>query len=132
MPNFSARSDAHLQTCHDDLQKVFNVVIQFYDCTILEGHRGEFDQNKYFDEKKSRVQWPDGKHNKMPSEALDAMPYPIDWEDTDRIYHFAGFVLGIASMMGIKLRYGGDWDGDLSFKDQKFNDLVHYERIKGK
>jgi peptidoglycan L-alanyl-D-glutamate endopeptidase CwlK len=131
MPYFSERSRTNLETCHTDLQRVFNVVINFYDCTILEGHRTEYDQNKYFDEGKSKLQWPDSKHNKMPSLAVDAVPYPIDWQDKRRFYHFAGFVLGVASMMGIKLRCGIDWDGDFSFKDQSFHDYPHFELVKG-
>ena len=59
--------------------------------------------------------------------ALDAAPCPIDWEDAKRFYLFAGFVLGIARQLGIKLRWGGDWDGDFTWRDQKFHDLVHFE-----
>jgi len=132
MPYFySERSRARLEQCHPDLQKVFNVVIQYYDCTILQGHRQEAEQNELFEQGLSKLQWPHSKHNKMPSLAVDVTPYPVDWDDTARHYYFAGLVLGIASMMGVKLRWGGNWDGDLEFKDQTFNDLVHFELVKG-
>ena len=40
---------------------------------------------------------------------------------------FAGYVQGVAEQLGIKIRWGGDWDSDFDFKDQTFNDLVHFE-----
>jgi len=130
MPYFSAASLQKLDTCHEDLQELMKTVILHYDCTILEGHRSEADQDQLFEQGLSKVEWPDSKHNKIPSRAVDVAPYPIDWDDTKRFYHFAGFVKGIAAAMNIKLRWGGDWDGDKQFKDQTFNDLVHFEVIK--
>jgi peptidoglycan L-alanyl-D-glutamate endopeptidase CwlK len=35
--------------------------------------------------------------------------------------------LGVASQMGLKIRWGGDWDMDTQTKDNKFDDLVHFE-----
>ena len=32
-------------------------------------------------------------------------------------------------LLGIKLRWGHDWDGDIDLNDQKFNDGPHYELI---
>ena len=52
------------------------------------------------------MQYPNSKHNKLPSKAVDVAPYPIDWNDPDRFYHFAGYVRGIAEGMGIKIRWG--------------------------
>ena len=103
MPSFSNRSRQKLETCHRDLQQVFNVVVQYFDCTILEGHRNEDRQNMLFDMGQSKLRYPDGKHNSVPSLAVDVVPYPIDWEDRERFVLFAGFVMGIAQAQGIKL-----------------------------
>lgn len=143
-----------LATCDERLQRLFNRVILGYDCSILCGHRGEEEQTEAFESKKSKVQWPDSKHNLFPSLAVDAAPYPIVWPETlkmlnrfkegrgtivqvmmvikdlARFYHFAGYVLGIAEEMGIPLRWGGDWDGDKDFKDQAFDDLPHFELME--
>jgi hypothetical protein len=27
----------------------------------------------------------------------------------------------------VRVRWGGDWDGDFETKDNKFDDLVHFE-----
>lgn len=128
MAQFGKRSKERLATMHPDMQRVLVEVVKHFDCTILEGHRDEARQEKLFLEGKSKVRWPDSKHNKKPSDAADVIPYPVDWEDTNRMRLFAGFVLGIAISMGIRLRWGGDWDQDTQVKDNKFNDLPHFER----
>ena len=131
MPSFSQKSLEKLNTCDPRLQKVFNEVIKHYDCTILEGHRDEATQNEYYRTGKSKLQWPNGEHNKIPSKAVDAAPFiqgkGIDWKNSSNFYLFAGFVLGVASTMGINLRCGADWNGNRDTSDQTFNDLVHFE-----
>ena len=127
MPSFSKISRERLATCDKRLQDLFNEVIKHYDCSIICGHRGQEDQDRAFNEGKSKIRWPNGKHNSNPSKAVDVAPYPIDWNDTKRFYHFAGFVKGLATSMGIKIRWGGDWDGDNDFKDNSFNDTPHFE-----
>ena len=127
MPRFGRRSRKNLETCNEDLQELFNEVIKFFDCTVIQGHRGKEEQNKYFDEGKSKVKYPNGRHNANPSNAVDVVPYPIDWKDTDRMYYFAGFVKGIAYKMGIPIRWGGDWNDNTEVKDTNFKDLPHFE-----
>ena len=130
MNKFSRNSQEQLLTCEHDLQEIFNHVLQIHDCKIIEGFRGEEKQNAMFDVKLSKVQYPDGKHNRKPSEAIDVAPYPIDWNDTKRFYYFAGIVKGVAASLGIKIRWGGDWDSDNDLDDQTFMDLVHFELVK--
>ena len=130
MPSFSARSRERLETCDERLVDVFDEVVKHFDCTILEGWRSEEDQNEAFRTGRSKLKYPDGKHNKQPSFAVDVAPYPVDWENLDRFRYFAGFVMGIASQMGTRLRWGGDWDGDTELRDQKFVDLPHFEVLE--
>jgi len=127
MPKFGKRSLDNLNTCHPDLQRLFNEVIKYYDCSVLCGHRTKEEQDAAYHDGRSKVQWPNGKHNSMPSKAVDVAPYPVDWSDTRRFYMFVGIVRGIAAMMGIKIRVGADWDGDMEVKDQNFHDLPHVE-----
>jgi len=131
MAKYSTTSQVRLSQCHPLLQQVFNQVIKTVDCTIIEGHRPEKRQNELFDQGKSQLKFPDGKHNQMPSLAVDAAPYPIDWKDRERVTLFAGFVLGVANEMGIKLRWGGDWNMNFETKDNNFDDLWHFELIGG-
>ena len=127
MAKFGKRSKERLATCHPDLQKVFNEVIKHVDCSVLEGMRNEERQNKLYEEGKTKVYWPNGRHNAKPSKAADVVPYPIDWDDRERFHLFAGFVIGIAKSMGITLRWGGDWDQDWTVMDNKFDDFPHFE-----
>tara|TARA_R100000808_G_C2144217_1_gene152015 strand:- start:1919 stop:2314 length:396 start_codon:yes stop_codon:yes gene_type:complete len=129
MPKFGKSSKKRLDTAHPHLQKIFNEVVKVIDCSVLEGHRGKELQDKYFNEGKSKVKFPNGRHNKLPSLAVDVTPYPIDWNDRERQTLFAGYVLGVASQMGINIRWGGDWNKDFSVADNRFDDFPHFELL---
>lgn len=152
MPSFSSKSNERLDTCHEMLQALFGLVIVQYDCSVLCGYRGELDQHHAFVTGHSSVDWPKSKHNTSPSLAIDVAPYiegrgipwpqhPTKWEyatqrdnyikDLAQFYHFAGYVLGKAEEHDIRLRWGGDWDKDHDLRDNKFDDLVHFELILG-
>ena len=127
MPYFGKTSKKRLYTCDEDLVFLFEEVIKYFDCTVLEGYRGKRLQNKYFKEGKSKLKFPEGNHNKKPSKAIDVVPYPIDWEDRERMTYFAGFVKGMAAALGIPIRWGGDWNNNTEVKDNNFDDLPHFE-----
>ena len=129
MVEFSQASKAKLATCHPDLQRLFNRVNELWPCTIISGQRTAEEQKALVASGASKRL--DSMHVRSPSLAVDATPDPLDWKDTFRFYYFGGFVLGIAESMDIKVRWGGDWDGDMQIKDQNFNDLVHFELITG-
>lgn len=127
--SFSKTSKKKLESCHPDLQKPFRAVIERFDCKILEGHRDRQRQDYLFGLGKSKLKYPNSRHNSIPSEAIDVVPYPVDWNDRDRFHFFAGFVWAVAEEMGIKIRWGGIWSGDLvdGFKNNDFDDLCHFE-----
>ena len=127
MPGFGSRSKKNLDTCDGDLIFLFESVVKYFDCSVLEGHRGKKLQNKYFKEGKSKLKFPEGNHNKKPSKAVDVVPYPIDFSDRERMTYFAGFVKGMAATLGIPIRWGGDWNSDTEVKDNNFDDLPHFE-----
>ena len=135
MPKFSQDSFSNLSTCHIDLQVLFYEVIKSFDCKILEGYRNEEGQEKAFKAGNTQLHWPDGKHNKQPSMAVDVAPYPIDWKNNKRFYWFAGYVMGIAQVlkdegkMTHSVRFGGDWDSDKDIDEERFRDLVHFELV---
>ena len=127
MPKFGRKSLKNLSTCDERLQEVFNEVIKTVDCSVLEGHRGKDRQNALYKEGKTKVKYPNGRHNAIPSRAVDVVPYPVDWNDRERFHLFAGFVIGIAKSMGINLRWGGDWNQNWEVDDNKFDDFPHFE-----
>lgn len=127
MPEYSQRSLANLAEAHPALQAVFNEVIEHFDHAVIEGHRGRAAQDAAYHAGRSKLKYPKSKHNRKPALAVDACPWPLDWEDQRRFFLFAGFVLGVAKSMGVELRWGGDWDGDGTWRDQSFHDLPHFE-----
>lgn len=148
MPQFSSSSHSKLITCDTRLVALFENVVLHYDCTVLTGHRDQIEQNAHYNAGRSKVRWPDSKHNDSPSLAIDVAPYisgrgipwpkkPDDWnhapqrdtyfKDLAQFYHFAGYVLGMAETLDMPLRWGGDWDMDNDLRDNVFDDLVHFE-----
>lgn len=131
MYKFGRISQSRLNTCHPDLQKLMGEVIKLYDFSVLEGERTLEKQQEYFKAGRSKL---DGinkksKHQSSPSLAIDIAPYPINFKDLSRFYYLAGLVIAKADDLGIKIRWGGDWDRDNDFKDQRFNDLPHFELV---
>ena len=96
MPSFGKTSKNKLAQAHPLLQEVFEAVVKEYDCSIIEGRRDKETQDRYYAEGKSKLKYPESKHNHSPSLAVDAVPYPIDWNDTKRFYYFAGLVIATA------------------------------------
>lgn len=137
MNSFSSKSLLALETCDPRLQKLFHRVLIGFDCTVLEGKRSEAQQVENV--KKGVSKTMDSKHVfplGQPSRAADVAPYPLKWpdrksptyvKDVAAFYAFGGYVMGIADGLGIKIRWGGDWDGDEVYVDQVFDDLVHFE-----
>lgn len=131
MPKFGTTSLSRLYTCEPRLIMLFSKVVEIVDCTVICGYRNEAEQNEAYANNKSKVMFPNSKHNRIPSMAIDVAPYypgtKIRWEDAKGFIHFAGVVRGIASEVNVPIRWGGDWDGDFDLLDQEFNDLPHFE-----
>lgn len=144
MYSFSRSSQEKLMTLHPDLQLILYKLIEMYDFTIIEGHRTQETQQQYYREGKSTL---DGvhkksKHQSFPSMAVDIMPYKHGtnaFEDNEkeraRFYTMMGMLKAIAFRLkedGViehSVRFGMDWDGDDTFRDQTFDDLPHVELV---
>jgi peptidoglycan LD-endopeptidase CwlK len=74
MPKYSNRSKEKLESCHHDLQKLFNEVIKYYDCTIIEGFRSNECQEELCCQGKSTLKAGKSKHNQNLSLAIDVAP----------------------------------------------------------
>lgn len=118
MPSFSKTSLDRLSTCDIRLQKLFKEVVKERDCSILCGYRPQNEQEEAVRTGKSKVHWPNSKHNKSPSIAVDVMPYPIDWDDRHNLNDFAILVFSKARELNIQIRWGADWDGDGNFWEE--------------
>lgn len=115
-----------LKECHPDIQRLIERVNQLYPIQVICGYRGKEDQDKAFAENKSKLKFPDSKHNKRPSLAVDIVPDPdqnpktIDWTDFDEWEVMCETVAQIADELNIKIRLGRDF---------KFKDYPHFELV---
>ena len=131
MPKFGKRSRSRLKGVDAKLVNVLNEVVKYFDITIIEGLRSQERQDQLVAEGLSKTKF--GKH--VQGKAVDVCPYPIDWDARDDFHYLGGFVLAVASQMGVKVRWGGDWNasslykGQRTTKDNKFDDLVHFELL---
>lgn len=134
MPNLSQRSLNKLVTCHQDLILIAHEAIKEIDFSVICGYRGEHEQNQAYRLGNSKLKYPQSKHNKKPSMAFDLMPYPPN-KRAQAFHDLAQVILRISEdlretgKIKHKVRWGGDWDMDGDLKDNKFNDLYHFELI---
>jgi len=136
MPYFSATSEKKLATCHPNIITICRTVIQDYDFTILCGYRDKISQNAAYP-KYTTVKYPGSKHNKIPSLAIDIIPYDhirkciVPWDAYEEMAMLAGHMLMAAYMLGIKIRWGHDWNknGILWDEKGKLIDRPHFELI---
>ena len=132
MPKFGKKSKENMKGVDARLQNVLNEVVKYFDITIVEGLRSQKRQNELVAEGKSKTKF--GKH--VDGKAVDIAPYPIDWNARDDFHYLGGFMLGMAASMGVKIRWGGDWNASSTFKGQRttkdnnFDDLVHFEILE--
>jgi|TARA_Y100000310_G_C20600428_1_gene772722 hypothetical protein len=125
MPRFGSRSRRRLKGVDTKLVNVLNETIKLMDITVIEGVRSKKRQAELLKKGATKVKY--SKH--MEGKAVDVAPYPIQWDDRERFHYMGGIVRGVASQMGIKVRWGGDWDSDGEIKDNNFDDLVHIELV---
>lgn len=132
--HYGPASRAQIATLDGRLQRVLykfaNLAPEELDLSVLVGHRGEAEQNAAYNARpqRSKKRWPNSMHNKQPSLAFDFLPYPArDWDDVRQFARIAGALQLVAATLGIRLRWGGDWDQDGKTADEKFLDAGHLE-----
>ena len=134
---YGDRSRARLETCHPALRAVMTRALEIspFDLTIVCGWRGEAEQNKAYAEKKSKLRWPQSKHNFMKdgqphSLAVDVAPWvggTIPWDDRVLFSVMAGVVFAAAKERGVNIRWGGNWSPMWAPALNKFPDMPHFE-----
>lgn len=144
MPSLSQESDAMLSTCTQRIQRVMRIVIVYIDYKVIFGHRGPVIQADLFARGLTTIDGVTKKsnHNYKPSRAIDVAPWPVLWPDEEDISEkealhrarrfdvLAGVVLGVSHALDIPMRWGGDWNRNWEYNDQKFHDLGHFEELK--
>ena len=59
--------------------------------------------------------------------AVDLAPFPIDWSNTARFDALANLMLRAASIEGVAIRWGADWDHDGKPRERGESDSPHFE-----
>lgn len=125
MPKFSRASAQRLATCHKDLRAVCEQLIKTFDFSVTCGHRGKADQDAAYKAGNSKVRFPNSAHNKLPSMAVDIVPYPVDWNDIGRFKEMAAAFFAVANLLKERgeitheFRWGGNW--------RTLKDYPHFE-----
>lgn len=131
MPRFGAASERQLATIHPRLVLVLREAIKDFDFTVVEGHRGKAAQNAAVAKGLSQLPWPKGNHNAIPSRAADIAPWPVDWAEGEKPHLRFAFMMGVvwaaARRLGVKVRFGMDWNRNLDPRDEHFLDMPHVE-----
>ncbi len=137
MAIFGAASKIRLVSCRAELQAIANEAIKSVEFVVQEGHRNQEDQEKAFAEGRTQKHWPDGNHNKLPSDAYDLVPISTEldvWKIDDPAvqvlwWKLAYALLRAAEKLGYKLRWGNDWNSDGNTADTKLKDWPHWELV---
>lgn len=119
MPTFSSRSLKARAELHPSLQQIVDVAIKEIDFVVLDAQRGRAEQERAFAEKKSRAHFGQSAHNYAPAIAMDIVPYPVDWGNTQRFRDLHKVIMRIADEQGTPIEWGGSW--------KSLVDMPHYE-----
>jgi len=132
--HWGKKSMLNRATLTPNLRKIADKVLGYdvIDCMVDCSYRDKAEQHRLYLLDKSKVEWPLSKHNHLPSKAMDLVPV-INRRASWNHYHcsvLAGLVLAAASELGIRIRWGGNWDMDHEpITDQDFQDLAHFEEV---
>lgn len=146
MFTFSQHSLRQLDNADGKLVKICYQVLKLHDFKVNETYRDKAAQEAAFARGATKLHFPHGNHNQLPSKAMDLFPFVggvfIGFPDEGRSQqseanarckaqwcYFGGLVLGTAASLGIALRWGHDWNQDDNLFNQSFVDAPHFELV---
>ena len=109
MNKWGGESHRQRSSCDVRLNLIGDIVLQLKDHSVIKGHKGKEEQDLAFMDGHSKLKWPHGKHNKLPSIAIDvrAWPWPDDpQEQREEQLYLLGLYKGVGHMKGVKIRTG--------------------------
>ncbi len=121
MNRWSSRSKRNLESCDTDLQVLFERVLRRMDCSVICGHRKEYEQNILYP-RYTQLRFPNSMHNRIPALAVDVIPYVkgVDiYKRPGLFYKLACIVFEEAMLMGLNVAWGGNWTSPV--------DMAHWE-----
>lgn len=91
---------------HPDLQRLLEALKAELEFEVVSGHRDEAAQRQAFISGRSKKVWPNSKHNRLPSEAVDLK---LPNEATENYMDLCKRAEIIAQKLGIKIKLGRDF-----------------------
>lgn len=125
------RSKERLRGVKPSLVKVVQRAIEIteQDFTVIEGLRTQTRQRELVRQGKSQTM--NSRH--LTGDAVDLGAWEnghISWKvggKKQRYQKIAKAMFQAAEELGVNIRWGGNWDGDDTQRDERFRDLVHFE-----
>lgn len=139
--SLGARSRANLEGVDPDMIRVVERAIANspQDFMVLEGVRTPARQRELYAQGRTKpgkkVTWTlNSNHFINPKtgfgQAVDLVPYPVDWSDLKKFDAMARAMLKAATDLGIPIRWGANWDGDGNWREKGETDSPHFELVK--
>lgn len=135
----SARSLSRLEGVHPDLVRIVKRAIEItrQDFSVLEGVRTPERQAELYAQGRSKpgqiVTWTmTSNHFKQTDgygHAVDLVPYPLDWGNLRAFDAIAMAMFDAADELGLKIRWGADWDMDGKPREKGESDSPHFELV---
>lgn len=131
------KSKEKLKGVHPNLIKVVERAIQLtkQDFMVLEGVRTPERQRELYAQGRTKpgpkVTWTlTSNHFKQKDgcgHAVDLVPFPVDWNDLKKFDAMSKAMFAAAKELGIKIRWGADWDSDGKPREKGESDSPHFE-----
>ena len=140
----STRSKAVLAQAHPAWATIISAALNFIDLQVMESLRGKDRQDALKADGKSKLAYPEGRHNRTLdpklkeksldySDAVDLVVYPFGYTERGpkQIIFAAGIIVATAKSLGYTVRWGGDWnmDGEMNDRRGDFYDAWHFELV---
>lgn len=136
--SLSQRSISNLRQVHPDLVSVVELAIQItgQDFIVIEGVRTQERQDELWAQGRTKpgpiVTWTkDASSHGIGKDgyghAVDICPFPVDWNDLSKFDAIYVAMMAAAQELGVRLRYGGDWDMDGKLRERGETDSPHFE-----
>ena len=119
-----------LDGVHADLVRVVKHAADMIPLMVIEGLRTRERQAELYAIGRTKpgkpVTWTlNSKH--CDGLAVDVGPVPLDWNDKKAFLAVAGAMFAGAQRVGVRLRWGADWDGDGVYSEKGESDFPHFE-----
>lgn len=139
MSRFSlgAQSRARLKGVHPQLVRVVERAIELttVDFMVLEGVRTPQRQRELYAQGRTRpgpvVTWTLTSNHFVKADgfghAVDLCPWPVDWTDLKKFDAISRAMFAAADELGVRIRWGADWDRDGKPRERGEGDSPHFE-----